>query len=413
MKLLYDIAVFFYHFFIRVMAPFHPKARLFVRGRRGWQGKLKEKRDPDSSWIWFHCASLGEFEQGRPVIEAIGRARPGYKIAITFFSPSGYEIRKNYSQAAFVGYLPEDTPRNAAMFLDTLQPAIAFFVKYEFWYHYIDGLKNRNIPLFLVSGIFRKEQLFFSRMPWGGWFRDLLKAFPRHFVQDENSAALLNSIGIDDVTISGDTRFDRVASIAESSQPVPVVEKFCEGKPVLIAGSTWKPDEELLVPFINSREGWKFILVPHEVSPGNINRLVHMLKNPPLLMSRAAETDLTRYQVLIIDSVGLLSSLYKYGTYAYIGGGFGVGIHNILEAATFGLPVFFGPNYHKFREAVQLIGLGAAFTVSDTESFTEQLLKLLNNRELYEQASLSASAYVKNNRGATETILKTVFSFQA
>lgn len=250
-------------------------------------------------------------------------------------------------------------------------------------------------------------------MPWGGWFRDLLKAFTRHFVQDENSAALLNSIGIDDVTISGDTRFDRVASIAESSQPVPVVEKFCEGKPVLIAGSTWKPDEELLVPFINSREGWKFILVPHEVSPGNINRLVHMLKNPPLLMSRAAETDLTRYQVLIIDSVGLLSSLYKYGTYAYIGGGFGVGIHNILEAATFGLPVFFGPNYHKFREAVQLIGLGAAFTVSDTESFTEQLLKLLNNRELYEQASLSASAYVKNNRGATETILKTVFSFQA
>ncbi len=408
MKFLYNAAILFYHLAIRVASPFHHKARLFVEGRKGWLSGLKEKRDPAATYLWFHCASLGEFEQGRPVMEAIRQKFPRYKIALTFFSPSGYEVRKNYPGADYVGYLPVDTPGNARLFIDTLHPAMAFFVKYEFWFNYISGLKKRGIPLYLVSGIFRKEQLFFSRMPWGNWFRGMLESFTHLFVQDEDSAVLLKSAEVSHYTISGDTRFDRVALLANSSQPVPIVEKFSDGKPVLIAGSTWNPDEELLVPFIEAEEGWKFIIVPHEVTPGNINRLTRLLKKEPLLFSQATPANIDHHDVLIVDTVGLLSSLYRYGTNAYIGGGFGVGIHNILEAATYGLPVFFGPNYHKFREACQLVEAGAAFPVTSTESFREQVLKVTRDERLYRNVSQIASDYVKKNQGATQAILKRV-----
>ncbi len=409
MKTIYSFVIWVYHMLIRCAAPFHGKARLYIRGRKGWERQLREKVDSEGRYLWFHCASLGEFEQGRPVIEDLHEHYPHYKIALTFFSPSGYEVRKNYALADYVGYLPADNPVNASLFLDILRPEAAFFVKYEFWYFYISQLRKRSIPLYLVSGIFRKEQPFFSPMPWGKWFRELLGSFTRLFVQDEASARLLSSAGINQFTITGDTRFDRVAAIANSSQSLPVVDKFSEGKPVLVAGSTWKPDEELIVPFLNSHPGWKFIVVPHEVSDANINRLTSMLKKRWVLWSRITEEDAALYEVLIVDKVGLLSSLYKYGTYAYIGGGFGVGIHNILEAATFGMPIFFGPNYQKFREACRLIDLGAAFPVTSTGSFTAQLSRLAENPELLNKCSEIAKNYVKNNGGATRKILQEVF----
>ena len=410
MRFLYDIALFFYHLSIRVVAPFHSKARLMVRGRVNWQESLREKRIPGEKYVWIHCASLGEFEQGRPLIEALRKEHPGFRIALTFFSPSGYEIRKNYPLADIVAYLPFDTRRNARTFISLLQPSAVFFVKYEFWYHYLHTLRQENLPTYLVSGIFRKSQPFFADMPWSRWYLGFLKNLTHLFVQDEPSAFLLRNAGIDQCTVSGDTRFDRVATIANSSQPLPLVEKFSEGKQLLVAGSTWKPDEELLVPFIEVSRGWKFIIVPHEVTPANVNRLSRMLKTPPLLFSQATEENVAGHEVLIIDSVGLLSSVYRYGTIAYIGGGFGVGIHNILEAATFGLPLFFGPNYHKFREAVQLEEQGAAFPVTTTEAFMGTLSRLTSSPEIMAKTRATASDYVQNNRGATMKILQKAFA---
>lgn len=409
MELLYDIALFFYHLLIRVTAPFHRKSRLMVTGRRNWQEELRRRRLPGETYVWVHCASLGEFEQGRPLIEALRKEKPGLKVALTFFSPSGYEIRKNYPQADLVAYLPFDTRRNASAFTDILRPSVAFFVKYEFWFHTLEALHQQNIPVYLVSGIFRKSQPFFSDTPWGKWYRQVLARFTHLFVQDENSEQLLRTIGISRCTVSGDTRFDRVAAIADGSQPLPLVDKFSGGRQLLVAGSTWKPDEELLVPFVEASRGWKFIIVPHEVTPANINRLTRMLKTPPLLYSQATEANVTGHDVMVIDSVGILSSVYRYGTIAYIGGGFGVGIHNILEAATFGLPLFFGPNFQKFREAMDLVELGAAFPVTTTASFMSRLSGLTSVPDAMARARQASSTYVKNNLGATSKILAAVF----
>jgi|WetSurMetagenome_2_1015567.scaffolds.fasta_scaffold29436_2 3-deoxy-D-manno-octulosonic-acid transferase len=410
MTILYNTGIFFYHLLIRILSPLNKKARLYLTGRKNWLSVLQASVDAQARYIWFHCASLGEFEQGRPVIEAVKKELPRYKIILTFFSPSGYEIRKNYPLTDVVCYLPADTRRNAALFIETVRPEIVFFIKYEFWYNYISQIKKKGIPLFLVSGIFRKDQVFFSRMPWGDWFREMLGAFSHFFLQDRESAALLSGIGITKCTVSGDTRFDRVAAIANSSQPVPIVEKFSAGKPLLIAGSTWEPDEALLVPFINNHPGMKFIIAPHEVNRGNINRLVQMLKKPPIMFSQATENNIDNFDVMVVDSVGILSSLYRYGKYAYIGGGFGVGIHNILEAATFGLPVFFGPNYSKFREACQLVEKGGAFPVSSAESFEQAFRQLAENPEFLKKASETASIYVKLNQGATGIILNYILS---
>ncbi len=410
MTIIYNAGIFFYHLLIRILVPFNKKARLYYTGRKNWLSSFRASIDSSARYIWFHCASLGEFEQGRPVIEAVRKELPQYRIILTFFSPSGYEVRKNYPLADVVCYLPADTPRNAFLFIDTVRPETVFFIKYEFWYNYIKQLKKRGIPLFLISGIFRKNQVFFTKMPWGRWFREMLRAFTHFFLQDQGSADLLSGIGIEVCTVSGDTRFDRVATIANSSQPVPIVEKFSEGNPVLVAGSTWNPDEELLVPFINNYAGMKFIIAPHEVTRGNINKLVQMLKKPVILFSQATESKIGSFDVMIIDSVGILSSLYHYGTFAYIGGGFGVGIHNILEAATFGLPVFFGPNYSKFREACQLVEKGGAFPVSSAESFRQALMRLVENPEILKNASETALYYVNINRGATMSILNFVIS---
>lgn len=409
MAILYNIFIYLYHFLIALLSPFNKKAGFRRKGLIKWQEKLEEQRTSGSRYLWFHCASLGEFEQGRPVIEEIRKEFPEYKTVLTFFSSSGYEIRKNYSHADIIGYLPADTPRNARKFTGIIRPEMAFFIKYEFWYNYIAEMNKRGIPLYLLSARFRKGQVFFSPMPWGKWFRNMLTLFHHFFLQDQDSASLLTQAGLTNFTISGDTRFDRVASIAESSQTLPVVEKFLVGKSILVAGSTWKPDEELLVPFINEQQGMKFIIVPHEVTPSNVNRLLKLLKRPVVLYSKADEADAGEYDVLVVDSVGLLSSIYRYGTYAYIGGGFGAGIHNILEAATFGMPLFFGPNYHKFMEACQLVKLGAAFPVTSAGQFREQLLCLAENPQKVEEISQTASRYVQNHRGATRKVIRQVF----
>jgi 3-deoxy-D-manno-octulosonic-acid transferase len=409
MRIFYNAGIFLYHLLIRMLVPFNKKAKLYIKGRENWLAGLKASIDIDSRYIWFHCASLGEFEQGRPVMEAIRLKYPEYKLILSFFSPSGYEIRKNDPLADVVCYLPADTHRNAGLFIDTIRPEKVFFVKYEFWYHFLRTLAEKKIPVYLVSGIFRKGQRFFSNMPWGAWFRLIPGYFTHFFVQDEDSARLLAELGYRNLTISGDTRFDRVAAIAKSSQLFPVVDKFLDGKPLLIAGSTWEPDEELLVPFINRQSGLKFIIVPHEISPPHLNRLIRMLKKTAVLFSNLDEANIHFYEVIIVDSIGLLSGLYRYGTFAYIGGGFGAGIHNILEAATFGLPVFFGPRYRKFREACQLIKMGGAFSVTSADALDMALSRLIDNPEELKKTSRISSDFIKNNGGATDIILEKTF----
>ncbi len=409
MTLLYKLAVYIYHLMIWLAAPFNGKARLFVRGRRNWLLKLQRQIDSGARYIWVHCASLGEFEQGRPLIEAIRVNHPEYKIILTFFSPSGYEIRKKYPFADIVSYLPPDSRRNARLFISAIKPEKVLFVKYEFWYHYITEIQRRAIPLFLVSGIFRENQVFFSPMPWGKWFRKILSGFTHFFVQDENSARLLKITGIEKFTISGDTRFDRVATIAKSAKDIPVVDKFIAGKPAIVAGSTWKPDEEMLAGFINNNHSVKWIIAPHEVTPENVDKLERLLKKPSVRLSLANPLEIHYYDVIIVDSIGLLSSLYRYGKIAYIGGGFSKGIHNILEAATFGLPVVFGPKYKKFREACDLIHEGGAFPVHSPDELENTLLRLISDAKLLEKASLASKVYVKNNRGATQLIVNQIF----
>lgn len=409
MNILYDLFLFGYRILIGVASLFNEKARLFVVGRKDWKRKLAKLKEDGGDNIWIHCASLGEFEQGRPLIEAISESHPEFRIVLTFFSPSGYEIRKNYDKAALVSYLPLDSRSNARDFLELLNPKMAVFVKYEFWRHYISGLKQRSIPLYLVSAIFRKEQPFFRKDLFGRWYRGILDDFSRLFVQDQDSIELLQEFGIKNCTISGDTRFDRVVAIAKSSQPIALVDKFTSGQRVVVAGSTWKPDEELLARFINDNHDVKFIIAPHEVSEANINRLEQLLKKPAIRFSMANENQVSSYQVLIIDSVGMLSSIYKYGQIAYIGGGFGVGIHNTLEAATFGLPVIFGPNYARFREAKDMVNLNAAFSVSDYGSLDNVMQKLLNNAPLLLKSSETAKNYVQEKAGATRIIINYLF----
>lgn len=412
MVFLYNISIFAYSQLIRFFSLFDEKAKLFVKGRKDWEQKLKSPVDENSRNLWVHCASLGEFEQGRPLIEALKKQFPEFKIVLTFFSPSGYEIRKNYELADMVAYLPLDTKGNAKRFLDIVQPEKAFFVKYEFWHHYISELRNRKIPLFAFSAIFRENQQFFKSTPWGKWYRKMLFKFEHIFVQNEKSAELLSNIGLTNFTVSGDTRFDRVATIAKSSRELPVVEKFKGNSLLIVAGSTWKPDEELLAKFINQSSGIKFIIAPHEVSAANINRLQQMLIKPALLFSKLQHSKIEAVDVLIIDSIGILSSVYRYGNIAYIGGGFGVGIHNILEAATFGLPVIFGPNYKKFKEATDLVFAGGAFPIGNYETLHQTLNGLGYQKNELEKASKIAKDYVEKNVGSTEVIINKVFNIR-
>ncbi len=410
MTLLYKIGIFFFSLAVRFASLFNEKAKLFVRGRKNWKTNLQNQVEKDARYIWFHCASLGEFEQGRPVIEEIKKQFPEYKIALTFFSPSGYEIRKNYTAADVISYLPLDTKTNARTFIDIIKPEKVFFIKYEFWYYFIDELKNKNIPLYIISAIFRKNQHFFKNTFWGKWYRKTLFKFEHFFVQNETSAQLLKSIGLNNISVAGDTRFDRVAAIAKAAKKIKIVEKFKGNNQLIVAGSTWKPDEELLTEFINQSENVKFIIAPHEVSATNVNRIHQLLKKPAISFSKITEQETDNYNVLIIDSIGLLSSLYQYGNATYIGGGFGVGIHNILEAATFGMPIVFGPNYKKFKEAVDLISDGGAFAITKHNELELIFNRLISDKEFKNNASEISRNYVEKNVGSTKFIIKKVFN---
>lgn len=387
---LYFVAVYLASFFIK-------KARLWITGRKK-QAFIRLQQS-----IWFHFASLGEFEQGRPVLEYLRDAFPGKKIVITFFSPSGYEIRKNTPLADFVYYLPLDTAANAHEFINAIQPELVVFTKYEYWYHFFNEAHQHNIPLYIISGIFRPGQVFFKW--YGGLHRRMLGFVSHFFVQDENSKQLLQSLSISNVTVSGDTRFDRVWANAQRPKAIPAVKEFAAGHKVFIAGSTWPPDEKLIVDLCTQYPDWKFIIAPHEIGEDKIQRLSSLL--PLGITARySAMVNNTDISLLIMDNIGMLSSLYQYGDIAYIGGGFGAGIHNTLEAAAFGLPVIFGPEYSKFKEAKDLIALQAGFSISNEAELQTVMGNLAGNQILYSDASKKTKAYVEEHTGATAIILR-------
>lgn len=406
MRLLYSLIIYAYRLAIGLAGPFNAKAKKWAEGRQDIFQKLEAAIQKDHPLAWFHCASLGEFEQGRPLIEKFRETHPGWKILITFFSPSGYEIRKNYAGADHVFYLPLDTRVNAERFISITHPNVVFFVKYEFWFNYLDLLHSRNIPLFLVSAIFRPDQYFFKS--YGGWPRRALRNFTHFYVQDESSKQLLNKFGMHNVTVSGDTRFDRVADLAMQPKDIPIAELFSKGAMVIVAGSTWSPDELLLTKLVSNHNGFKLIIAPHEIDEEKIEQIVSSFGGPgqAFRFSQAASADPAASRVMIIDSIGQLSSLYRYGQIAYIGGGFGKGIHNTLEAAAYGMPVIFGPNYHKFAEAKKLIELGGAFSIADYNQLEQSALALMNAQQLLRSSSEISRNYVMNNRGASEIILR-------
>ena len=404
----YNIMMSLMSFVIRFASPFNAKARLWTRGRSRIFRRLKKQIDPSAAIAWFHAASLGEFEQGRPVIEAFREKYPHYKILLTFFSPSGYEVRKNYSGADYIFYLPVDTARNARRFVSIVKPRVAVFIKYEFWGNYLRFLQQNGTRIFSISAIFRRKSAFFNKT-YGRRYRRLLTYFEHIFVQNEESRRLLRAVGVTNVTVAGDTRFDRVYAIATQAKTIPLLESFAQGAPVFIAGSTWPADEELIGQLITESPEAKFIIAPHEIHPDRIDRFTASLKRKCLRYTQIKEgDDVASARVLVIDTIGILSSAYRYGRYAYIGGGFGVGIHNTLEAATFGLPLSFGPNYMKFQEAIDLIAMGGAKSNANYEELRDWYHTLRDDEGEYALASERCREYVEKGRGATALILSKI-----
>ncbi len=409
---MYKISIYVYYIAIYIASVFrHKKAVQWINGRKNLFSEIEKKVKTSHPLAWFHCASLGEFEQGRPLMEEFRKQYPTYKILLTFFSPSGYEVRKNYNGADYIFYLPIDTPANAKRFLALTNPTLVFFIKYEFWFNYIKQIKKNAIPFFVISSNFRKSQHYFKW--YGFWFRKQLKGVSRFFVQNNNSLELLNNIHITNVTVSGDTRFDRVMALAQNTMKLPLIEKFCDGKDIFIAGSTWEPDEDILIKLINSEKTkYKFIVAPHLVDKPHVASLVEKIKKGHVVLYSEADPDNVLYaKVLIIDCIGILSNLYRYGKIAYIGGGFGSGIHNILEAATYGMPVIFGPKYHKFTEAVELIEKGGAYCIHNENEFMQVVMDLITNNKQLREKSAIAREYVQNNIGATQLILKEISGY--
>jgi 3-deoxy-D-manno-octulosonic-acid transferase len=403
MVVFYNISLWLVTLVIRIASPFHEKARLFVAGRKKLIQRIAHTFATNQAPVlWVHCASLGEFEQGRPVIESLKKQNPTIKVLLTFFSPSGYEVRKNYTGADYVFYLPMDTPGNARQFVNLTKPTVAIFVKYEFWYHYTKVLAERKIPIISISSIFRPDQLFFRS--YGGFYRRILKRFSRFFVQNDSSVKLLRGIGLTNCERAGDTRFDRVYDIVRNGEDIAIATRFKANEKVMVAGSCWKEDLEVLVPLINEKR-LKFIIAPHEVTEEFISEIERSLQVDSIRFSNAGEENLDDVSVLIIDNIGMLSRLYRYGEFAYVGGGFGKGLHNILEAACYGLPVFFGnKNYKKFQEAIDLINLGGAYEISDYTDLKAKY-EMLNQPENFMLACEVTQQYVKENLGATSRIV--------
>lgn len=410
---MYNIIMYICLCGVAVASIFNRKVRKMWKGERDAFRVLREKVDKDAEYIWFHAASLGEFEQGRPLIEEIRRRYPNYKILLTFFSPSGYEVRKNYQGADIICYLPFDTVTNARRFLRTIQPVMAFFIKYEFWYNYLHILKHRNVPVYSVSSIFRPDQVFFKW--YGRQYAHVLRCFTRFFVQNEISRELLAKIGITDVEIVGDTRFDRVLQIKEQSKQLPIVERFVNGsKNVFVAGSSWQPDEDIFIPYFDSHKDWKIIIAPHVIGENHLKQIIDKLGNRKVIRYTEAEKTADSYDigsadVLIIDCFGLLSSIYRYGSISYVGGGFGVGIHNVLEAAVWEIPVVFGPNNKNFMEAQGLKTEGGGFDINDANDFRIIMDKLIADMQFLDSTSVAAGNFVKSRAGAMTKVIDDVF----
>ncbi len=427
---MYNIIIYLYLAGVAIYSLFNEKVRKMWRGERTAVALLKEKVDPKAKYVWFHAASLGEFEQGRPIMERLRSEHPEYKILLTFFSPSGYEVRKNYEGADIICYLPLDTPANARRFLRAVRPVMAFFIKYEFWYNYLHILRHRQVPVYSVSSIFRPGQIFFRW--YGRQYSRVLKCFTHFFVQNKQSRDLLHTLHLDNVTVTGDTRFDRVLQIKGQAKTLPVVEHFCQytiaddpddvitayagskrPKGVFVAGSSWPPDEDLFIRYFLDRQlfgygKWKMIIAPHVIDESHLQQIEQKLSGLKVVRYTQAKTDISieRADVLIIDCFGLLSSIYRYGTVAYVGGGFGVGIHNVLEAAVWGIPVLFGPNNERFQEAQGLKAAEGGFEVSDDASFAGLMDRFRQDSDYLDAAGKSAAQYVTAHAHATAKILK-------
>lgn len=407
---MYELFIILYNIGVWVASFFSKKVRAMWKGEHLTFRVLREKIDPNAMYIWFHAASLGEFEQGRPIMEAIRREHPGYKILLTFFSPSGYEVRKNYDGADVVVYLPIDTKRNASRFLRLTNPVMAFFIKYEFWSNYLHMLKERHVPTFSVSSIFRPNQIFFRA--YGKGYGKVLDCFTHFFVQNEESRDLLKSIGIDCVSVTGDTRFDRVLQIRDAGKSLPIVENFVGGtaeeRPhVFIAGSSWPPDEDIFIRYFNEHRDWKLIIAPHVIGDDHMKQILGKLERKTVRYTEATTENVVGAECLIIDCFGLLSSIYRYADVTYVGGGFGVGIHNVLEAAVWGKPVIFGPNNKNFQEAQGLLKAGGGFEITSYDDFVGVMRKLADDKAL-EQSRERAGGFVESLAGATRQIMKEV-----
>ena len=406
--MMYSLAIFLYMLAVIVVSPFHKKAGAIVRGHIDTFKILREKIDRNARYVWFHAASLGEFEQGRPLIERFRREHPEYKILLTFFSPSGYEVRKNYEGADVICYLPFDTPGNVMSFFRLVRPEMAFFIKYEFWWNFLRACKHYNIPVYSISSIFRANKVFFKW--YGKGYSAVLRLVDHFFVQDEESARLLSTLHItDNVTIVGDTRFDRVLDIQAKSRELPLVETFGkEAKSIFVAGSSWPQDEELIIPYFNNHPQMKLILAPHVIDEAHLKHIESKLKRPFVRYTEANEDTVAQADCLIINCFGLLSSIYRYGNLAYVGGGFGAGIHNVPEAAVYGIPVLFGPNNKGFREAQDLLRMGGCFEITGQPLFNALVDKLTGNPRLCAKKGALCRDYIKSNSGATETIFSTL-----
>ena len=402
--MLYNIAIYFYLLGVAIASLFNEKVRKMWRGERAAFDVLKQKVDPEAKYVWFHAASLGEFEQGRPIMERLHSEHPEYKILLTFFSPSGYEVRKNYEGADIICYLPLDTPINAIRFLRLVRPVMAYFIKYEFWYNYLHILKYRHVPAYSVSSIFRPEQIFFKW--YAKKYAGVLRCITHFFVQNEQSRELLAKIGITEVTISGDTRFDRVLQIKEQSKHLPLVEAFKQDHKVFVAGSSWPPDEEIFIRFFNEHPEWKLIIAPHVIGNDHLQQILSRLNRKTVRYTEATPETAAEAQCMIIDCFGLLSSIYHYGEVAYVGGGFGVGIHNVLEAAVWNVPVFFGPNNKRFQEAQQLLASGGGIEITNYSSLATAMQRFMDDDKWLEQCGSKAGDYVKSMAGATDIVLR-------
>lgn len=405
---MYSFVIYIYVIGVRIASLFSKKVRLMVNGHRQTFKILREQIKKDEKYIWFHAASLGEFEQGRPMMERVRKEHPEFKILLTFFSPSGYEVRKNYDGADVICYLPLDTPTNVHRFFKCVKPEMAFFIKYEFWQNYLKKLQKLGIPTYSVSSIFRRNQVFFRW--YGGRYHKVLTRFTHLFVQNEESKHLLATLGINNVTVVGDTRCDRVIDIFREAKQLPIVEAFKQSQKTFVVGSSWGPDEDIYIPYFNNRKDVKLIIAPHVISEDHLREIEGKLQMKSIRYTEATEENVKDAQCLIINCFGLLSSIYRYGEVAYVGGGFGVGIHNVPEAAVYSIPVIIGPNNKRFQEAQHLLKIGGCFEITDSASFLSIIGKLLDDEAFCADAGAKAGKYIRESAGASDAVFKSVFN---